>query len=293
MKIIHLKNDALELEVLPELGGGIKSFNFFTNGIKRPIFRHTVDPKNVGELGYFPLIPFSNRIKNGHFQWRDKSINLPLNFLPEKHAIHGFGWQSEWQITEQSNTQLVLSYKNNCAQWPFDFAAKQIFTLTDNTLEIELHIENHSNEPMPCGLGFHPYFTKTEQVKVETGANQMWAVDNECLPTDIVTSPIAGGNKKYFNIADHQLDNALLWPTPKATIDWPEWALEAELTSSKNCPFLVCYSPSKEDFFCLEPVTHCTDAFNKHHAGESNTGTYELAPHEKFEVKMAVEIIQQ
>ena len=142
MKVVKLQNNVLELEVLPELGGGIKSFNFFTNDTIRPIFRGSIAPQSVGDLGYFPLVPFSNRIKNGQFQWHDQVINLPLNFLPEKHAIHGFGWQSEWQVTEQSATKLVLGYINNCAEWPFDFAAKQTFTLTDSTLEIELQIVN-------------------------------------------------------------------------------------------------------------------------------------------------------
>lgn len=291
MKIIKLKSDALELEILPELGGSIKNLNFISQSTVRAIFRDAKEPNNVGETSYFPLVPFSNRIKGGQFLWQQQKIELPLNFLPEQHAIHGFGWQNPWQVEEQLASKAVLTYENTCPNWPFHFRAKQVISLLDNTLVIQLQVVNLSDKEMPCGLGFHPYFTKTPQVRVQTGTNKMWAVDSECLPTEVVKVPFEAEASSSFVINDYELDNALFWPKSQATIEWPEWKLKARLSSSNNCSFLVCYSPSKENFFCLEPVTHCTDAFNKFNAGAQDTGVEVLAPNSELTIHMELQII--
>lgn len=291
MNIIKLQSESLELEVLPELGGAIKSLNFLSQEDIRPIFREVENPKSAGETSYFPLVPFSNRIKDGQFLWRDQKIQLPLNFLPEKHAIHGFGCQNTWFVDQQLADKVVLRYENTCPSWPFHFIAEQAISLQHNKLIIQLRVVNLSDKEMPCGLGFHPYFTKTPQVRVQTGANKMWAVDSECLPTEIVNTPFDVEPLSWFSINEHELDNALIWSKPQATIEWPEWDLKAKLSSSSNCRFLVCYSPSTENFFCLEPVTHCTDAFNKFNAGESNTGITLLSPSGELTIQMALEVI--
>jgi len=44
--------------------------------------------------------------------------------------------------------------------------------------------------------------------------------------------------------------------------------------------FLVVYSPPGEPYFCAEPVTNCTDAFNLAVQGRTDTGMIVLAPGE-------------
>jgi aldose 1-epimerase len=42
--------------------------------------------------------------------------------------------------------------------------------------------------------------------------------------------------------------------------------------------FLVVYSPPGKDFFCAEPVSHCTDAFNLAARGRDDTGMLTIGP---------------
>jgi aldose 1-epimerase len=42
--------------------------------------------------------------------------------------------------------------------------------------------------------------------------------------------------------------------------------------------FLVVYTPPGEDFFCAEPVSNATDAFNLAAAGRTDTGMLVLEP---------------
>ena len=44
------------------------------------------------QFASFPLVPFSNRIADGRFEWDGEQIEIDPNFAPEPHAIHGVGW---------------------------------------------------------------------------------------------------------------------------------------------------------------------------------------------------------
>ena len=63
-----------------------------------------------------------------------------------------------------------------------------------------------------------------------------------------------------------------------ATIVWPEKKLSLNIESSKNLKHLIVYTPNKENFFCIEPVSHSVNAFNLYAKGVKGTGTKVLQP---------------
>ena len=48
----------------------------------------------------------------------------------------------------------------------------------------------------------------------------------------------------------------------------------------------MLFTPAGEDFLCVEPVSHGTDAFNLAAAGAADTGIRVLAPGETFEAQV-------
>ncbi|HEX9187496.1 MAG TPA: aldose 1-epimerase, partial [Vicinamibacteria bacterium] len=52
------------------------------------------------------------------------------------------------------------------------------------------------------------------------------------------------------------------------------------LAASPPLRTLVVYTPPGQSFFCAEPVSHITDAFNLADAGRTDTGMLTLAPGE-------------
>jgi aldose 1-epimerase len=48
----------------------------------------------------------------------------------------------------------------------------------------------------------------------------------------------------------------------------------------------VVYTPPGQSFFCAEPVSHITDAFNRAAAGQADTGMLTLAPGETVGVTL-------
>ena len=49
----------------------------------------------------------------------------------------------------------------------------------------------------------------------------------------------------------------------------------------------MIFTPQDEDFFCVEPVSHVTDAFNMLNRGASGHGTKILFPDEVLEAKIS------
>lgn len=288
MSHLVLKNDVAKLVINPNMGGSIVQYSAMINGKCRDIFRNSIQADSIHDSASFPLVPFSNRIKNGQFDWQSKQVKLPLNHLPEKHVIHGHGWQKLWQVISHSSTEVTIEYKHKADAWPFSYLAKQSFKLIDTTLKMSMTVTNLSAEDMPAGLGFHPYFTRTQKCNLHTEISHMWAVDDECIPTKITNAPEAFKDKQGLIINDAVLDNALINFPHQASIYWPEWQTKADITTSNNCDFLVVYSPDKADFVCVEPVTHCTDAINMAAGGDKNTGIKSLSPQEKMHIWMNI-----
>ena len=62
-----------------------------------------------------------------------------------------------------------------------------------------------------------------------------------------------------------------------AVIRWPEWNASLTLEADAPLDFLIVYTPPGEDYFCVEPVSSCTDAFNLCRTRD-DTGIIALAP---------------
>jgi len=288
MSIIVLKNDVAELVVNAQMGGSIMQYSAMINGTSRDIFRNASKADSIHDSASFPLVPFSNRIRNGRFNWQGKQIILPLNHLPEKHAIHGHGWQNKWQVIFQNESEVILEYIYTADSWPFSYRVRQMFNLTGTDLTMSMTLTNLSPDDMPAGLGFHPYFTRTQKCALHANISQMWAVDDECMPMNITSAPLGFKDKHGLIINDAVLDNALISFAYQAQIHWPEWQAKADISTSHNCDFLVVYSPEKANFVCVEPVTHSTDAINMAVNGHENTGLKSLSPGEEMHIYMQI-----
>jgi hypothetical protein len=89
-----------------------------------PVSIATGDPYGTAS---FPLVPYSNRIGNGKFEWDGKQIGLARNFSPEPHSIHGVGFELPWTVRSRADDRIVLEldYRPGAA-WPWPFEAQQI-----------------------------------------------------------------------------------------------------------------------------------------------------------------------
>lgn len=289
---ITLRNDRARAKIRPDVGGGLTEFSWRMGKERvhwlRPVSEKEQTAANPLEFSCFPLVPYSNRIRNGHFHWEGKAISLPNNWKGGPHPIHGHGWKTPWEVVEGGDDFLTMEYVHPPDAWPFGYRARQRFDLSLDALKIELELQNQGATPMPAGLGFHPYFPRTPKCRVFAGIQQVWLTDAEIMPTERVTPPQQWRLDKGLLVEETALDHVFTEWNRTAVIHWPERNARLWITAEGPLNFLVVFSPQGQDFFCVEPVSHCTDAFNLAEKGDPGTGTLSVAPGESLAVSMTL-----
>lgn len=280
---VELQAGPTMLRVSPATGGSITRYASVRDGRTfewmRPALPTAVQTRSAGSTSSFPLVPFSNRIRDAAFRFRGRTIQLPASAPPAPHALHGHGWRQPWAVVSRATTRLTLEYRHAAGAWPWDYRAEQHFDLTAERLTIRFAVTNESTDAMPVGFGVHPYYVRTPQVRFRAEVGQMWRTDANAMPTELVAAPAdlpldAEGLSPDATV----LDNNFPGFGGHARVEWPEWNAGLDIVSDPLYSCLVIYTPEGRDFFCAEPVTNCIDGFNLADQGRSDTGIIVLDP---------------
>ncbi len=293
MSAITLESGKLTATVHPEIGGALTSFARDGLALLRPASAETLAAKNALDSSCYPLVPFSNRIRDSRLRFRGREYRLEPNFAPHPHALHGHAYRGPWEIVDRSARSLSLRFGYRGADFPSAYSARQRFTLTDSSLSIAIAVENVGDEPMPAGLGLHPFFEKPADTELEVALDGVWlSGNNDGIPTERVAVPKEWDFSTRRPLGDVVLDHCFTgWKSHTALVTWPSRGLRARLTAEGPTEHAVIFVPEGQRFFCVEPVTNMNDAFNRADQGEAGTGTVVLAPGESlsFEMKIAIE----
>jgi aldose 1-epimerase len=280
---ISLASGALRCELAPALGGCIAGL--WLGG--QQVLRSTpaAELQSVQVSGSYPLVPYSNRIGYRKLHWAGRDYELPENFAPEPHTIHGVGWERSWVLEEASNTRCVLGYRHAAdASWPFAFDSLQTFTLSDDALEMQISVTNCAGVAAPFGLGWHPYFAKSENTHIRFIAAGRWEMGADKLPT--LRSANAGLDTDCSNLnVDHCFDG---W---NGRVQLIEAGLQVTVTSDLNC--LVVFTTQQRDSIAIEPVSHVNNALALgRQSGQSceSLGMRVLQPDETFSARMRIQV---
>jgi aldose 1-epimerase len=288
--IVTLTSGPARLAVAPFLGGGLLGYWWEIDGQRHDWL---VAAREAGVAGYpelrlasFPLVPYSNRIREGRFTFRDRTISEPI--APgHPHALHGHGLRLPWQVTERGEAALTMAYEHRpdpgAPGWPWAYRAWQRLTLTPQALTLAMAIENRASEAMPAGLGHHPYFPRTPQSRVTAAIAGIWWPEAGQLPVERVAPPPEADPRQGVSVASVSLDHGYAGWDGSARIAWPERRAQLTMAADPALSTLVIYSPSNSAFFCVEPVSHCIDAFNLAAQGMSDTGMRILEPGETWQ----------
>jgi aldose 1-epimerase len=289
--LLHLHSANLELSISPTAGGSILGFWWMEEGRKISILRSREGvPESILEAASFPLVPYVNRIKGGTFRFRGRNIRLAPNMPGDCSPLHGQGWLSPWDTEHTEEDSATLAFWHHAGEWPWDYEARQEFRLDETGLSLDLACHNRSIEPMPCGLGQHPYFRCTKQTRLSTGVETAWTVDEHVLPVEQV--PATG----LYDIKDRMvcgqgLDNGFSGWSGSARISDPDLPFDIRL-SSPQARFFQLYSPAADDFFVAEPVTHANAALNEPEGQWEALGIRVLEPGEEMRLTLRLEVTQ-
>ncbi len=278
--VIRLQHGALELALCPELGGAITALRHADRDVMQPASAAFFESGDPREASCFPLVPFSGRLADGRFRFQGEVYQLAPNFSPEPHAIHGHGWQNAWQVIEAGAVRAVLEFEHHVPQTPLHYRARQILALGEAGLAASIELTNTGAQPMPAGIGFHPYFNRTPGVTLQAELDHVWLADERNIPKERVALPPAWNFAQAPRVAALELDNGFGGWAGRAAIHWPESGLTLEIEAEPVLRNLVIFIPLEADFFCVEPVSNANDGFNLFDQGVADTGVRVLAPGE-------------
>lgn len=267
----------------PERGGSILAFEWRGQPLMRP-----THGAGILDVACFPLVPFSNRIAGGRFGWGGREIALEPNF-PEVdpcNPIHGFGWLSAWDVLNIGDGELRLEHRHAASAWPWSYRAELVYALDAQGLRAQLFLTNQSAEPMPAGLGFHPYFPRAGTTRYHGLHRGELRSDASAMPLEL---DLKEGPKDWWQgaaVGSRSVDTVYTGREGALEVFWPERDLALRISPSDNLSDTCVYVPEGEDWFCVEPVSHMTDALNRPDAPAPMAS---LAPEETLAVEMRLQ----
>ena len=274
----ELHAGALRLAVRADIGGAIAGLWHRDT----PILRSCEPAALTGarESGCYPLVPYSNRLGHRHFRWKGREYTTLPNFPGSPHSLHGVGWLRGWEMISHSALDIALRYRHQAdAHWPFAFEATQYFALTPHSLGVQMVVTNTADIAQPMGLGWHPYFPKRQRSRLHIELSDRWVCDASLLPVRKLAQPGIDSD-----VAHLDFDNCFEGFSGPARIRDEKFSLQ--LRSSLG--YLVVYTPQDRDYFCVEPVSHVSNAI--HMADPAAHGLRSVQPGESFEASMDLDV---
>ncbi|HEX3131622.1 MAG TPA: aldose 1-epimerase [Thermoanaerobaculia bacterium] len=263
-------------------------------------------------IGGAILVPFANRIRGEMAPDRrtiradvgGRSVRLPANAGgrrpgAEQYAMHGLILASRMdevsrEITEERDVlRGSLQAADFGGSWVSDAALEFENVLTGDSFTLTVTARNTGEEPLPMGIGWHPYFNlpsgRREQARLHLPARGRALVNNydEVLPTGEV-EPVAGTPYDFTMpggrpLSDLYLDDCFV------DLDRSNGELVAEIVdpagsfglrvtaASPPVAAVQVYAPPEKGFVVLEPQLNRADPFGPQWGGV-DTGMMVLKP---------------
>jgi aldose 1-epimerase len=282
----RLENDDIIVEMSPACGGSLTRFDYKLADQRIPILRRCddslVDQLSPFGASCFPLLPYSNRLRDGRFEINGRQYQHSLNCPPEKHSSHGDAWMRQWRVGDISDDRIELFLDPDDGQ-PVRYLGSQIVRLENGTVSIQVQVTNKDEIRAPFGIGVHPYFRRSPDAQLACRLERQWILDDELMPLRNVANPLNVKMEKGILIRDLPESGAFCAASTDAQILWPSDGLRLDIQSNPPMQHAIIWCPTGQDFFCYEPVSHMIDGFNRDRAGVRNTGVEFLDPNQSFE----------
>jgi aldose 1-epimerase len=233
------------------------------------------------------LAPWANRL-DGDAYWANGKhylLNATLNNIrrdAHQSPIHGLlNFSPYWEVADSgaddasawTASRLEFSRRPDLmAQFPFAQTLTMTHRLSGGQLEVETAIENHSAEPLPVAVGYHPYLKLPGVPRVQWSAHL--AARNHLVLNDML---IPTGERHPVEFADpYPLRDAALDdvfgdlirdPDGRARFRVEGAGRRVTVTYGPKYTIAIAFAPPGRDFICFEPMSAVTNAFNMAHAG--------------------------
>ena len=283
---LHFGSDVLRAELAPGVGAALGRLRFRVDGewidILRPAPADAVRLGNVREMACFPMVPYASLIHQATFVWSGRTYRVKANMPDRPHALHGDAWQHAWELVETGPDHAVLRYRQDGSRFPFEYEAVLTAAVRVAELSLTLVLVNRGHQPMPAGIGFHPFFRRQHDLTLQFDAAEKWTRDAEGRMLERNRIGEADSFAKPRGMSHWVCNDVYDGWRRSAVLQWPSAGARVTLSADGVLDRLVLFSPADRDVVCVEPVSNLPDGFNMLAAGRPDSGVRSLAPGESI-----------
>jgi aldose 1-epimerase len=254
-ELVRIAGGPIEVEVLPAIGARLYRLRAFGHDLLRTpddLRPHLDDPYFYGS---YPMAPWCNRVPAGPAVVAGREIDLPASF-PDGTAIHGQVARRAWDVVGDGTFRVVAGGDG----WPWAYEVEQRVAIRDHTLRLSLRLTNRSADPMPGGIGFHPWFRRPVEVAIAAASVHPSNHATEARPV-----PVSGAlDRRRLTVMPDGLDAT--WADlsdPPVVLHWPETGIRATMAVEAPTRFIVAATLPGTDAVAVEPQTHAPDGLRR------------------------------
>lgn len=209
-------------------------------------------------MGLWSMLPFANRAFDCVIDDGEQRFLVPVNDPSKASNIHGFGWQSAWQVTEHDPPALVMVHERRGTTDPYAYHAALRIELGEAMVRLNLSIINQAAFALPYGAGFHPWFNASSDSIFTMESGGAMALGPEYRATGL-TEHTSGGpfaqGAAVGQLAQELAVSAVDW-SGEAVLATPSRHLALHIDASPNFRHPVLWTPPGAEFVCFEPQNH-------------------------------------
>ncbi|MDQ1732809.1 MAG: aldose 1-epimerase [Pseudonocardiales bacterium] len=251
-----------------EVGAGLAGLEHAGRHLTAPWPAGALPPMSSGAV----LMPWPNRIRDGHYSFAGKDYQLPLSEPAQHNASHGLVRWERWALgsRDESSVTLTLDLVPQTG-YPFELSFALRYALAaDSGMTVAVTATNIGRDAAPFGAGFHPYLDLNghdiDHAEVDIPVATMLLTDERQIPAQ--RSPVNGTPYQLTPrrpIGSLRVDHGFTDLTDsKALVAVGDQAVE--LWWSEQFKYLQVFTPPVERFgrtaLAIEPMTCAANAFN-------------------------------
>jgi aldose 1-epimerase len=251
---VLVRGDEIELTVLPGAGARLHSLRVHGRELmRRPtdVAQHEREPFFWG--GYV-MAPWCNRLTPRRVSVGDHDVDLRPNF-EDGSAIHGQVYVTRWEQTGNSS----FATERDGDGWPWRYRVEAQYSVDALRVALTLRLRNLSDEQMPGGIGFHPWFPVPVDVRIASDLTYGNAKSSSVTPT-----PVAGDlDMRQRGALAEGVDATWADPgEPAFELWWPDRVHATVSASAPSLHVVAAYAPER-GAIAIEPQTHAPQGLRR------------------------------
>jgi aldose 1-epimerase len=295
MEIIAIQAQSETAQFVPAIGCGCLSYRVGALDVIWGAASPQALAAKPHSSGIPVLFPWPGRIAGAKFSWRGQEHSVPVSEPARGNAIHGLVCDRAFRVIRRGPYYFTAELESESDQtlagtWPYPFRLTLDYEI-GNGLRLTAKVTNTGTQPMPFGLGTHPFFraplgpsSTRAGLRIQLNSAHRRILDQRLIPTG-ADEAVSG---KYDLRAGKELgsesyDDAFRAPAADADgmlagrlID-PALKVAVEVRADASFGEWVIYAPIDRPVVSIEPYTCASDAFNLAARG-IDAGARELEP---------------